>query len=82
MPEKAWSLYLLNAERTRRLRMREQSETFSTALDGGSEFHATFLHMLRDCMGAPGHGRVRDTDPFFVDCVLQLLMATRVLSYC
>nr|XP_023672483.1 protein CASC1 isoform X3 [Paramormyrops kingsleyae] len=82
VPEKAWSLYLLNAERTWRLRMREQSESFSTALDGGSEFHATFLHMLRDCMGAPGHGRVRDADPFFVDCVLQLLMATRVLSYC
>ncbi|XP_048876439.1 dynein axonemal intermediate chain 7 isoform X3 [Brienomyrus brachyistius] len=82
VPEKAWSLYLLNAERTCRLRIREQSESFSTALDGGSEFHATLLHMLRDGMGAPGHGRVRDADPFFVDCVLQLLMATRVLSYC
>ncbi|KPP80089.1 CASC1 protein-like [Scleropages formosus] len=81
VPEQAWSLFLVGAQRSKRLQMKEQSEHFSTNLLKGSEFHSTFLHMLRDGMSEGACVRLEDSSHFFVDCVLSLLQATRVLTH-
>ncbi|CAB1345768.1 unnamed protein product [Coregonus sp. 'balchen'] len=55
--EDSWCVYLLGAQRNQRLRIKEHSEAFSPELDPGSEFHSTFLHMLRDSMSPTGQER-------------------------
>ncbi|XP_046878778.1 dynein axonemal intermediate chain 7 [Hypomesus transpacificus] len=79
--EEAWSVYLLGAQRSQRLRIRESSEAFSTELHPGSEFHSTFLHMLRDYTSPAGLDRSRKSHYQFVDTVQQLLCATQPLTY-
>uniref|UniRef100_A0A8C8HG56 Dynein axonemal intermediate chain 7 n=1 Tax=Oncorhynchus tshawytscha TaxID=74940 RepID=A0A8C8HG56_ONCTS len=77
--EDSWCVYLLGARRSQRLRIKEHSEAFSPELDPGSEFHSTFLHMLRDGMSPAG--QERRSHHLFVDAVHRLLRATRPLTY-
>ncbi|KAJ8381931.1 hypothetical protein SKAU_G00027090 [Synaphobranchus kaupii] len=81
VPEEAWSLFLLGAQRSQCLEMKEWSESFSLELADDSEFHSTFLHMLKDSMTLAGWRRVQETHHLFIDCVHSLLCATRVLTY-
>ncbi|XP_072528979.1 dynein axonemal intermediate chain 7 [Salminus brasiliensis] len=81
VPEKAWSLYLLGAQRSQRLRMAERSEAFSLELAEGTEFHSTFLHMLRDSMSPEGRARTDHSHHLYIDTVQRLLRATRVLTF-
>ncbi|XP_029598335.1 dynein axonemal intermediate chain 7 [Salmo trutta] len=77
--EDSWCVYLLGARRSQRLRIKEHSEAFSPELDPGSEFHSTFLHMLRDGMSPAG--QERRSHHLFVEAVHRLLRATRPLTY-
>ncbi|XP_063073646.1 dynein axonemal intermediate chain 7 [Engraulis encrasicolus] len=77
----AWSLYLLGAQRSQRLAMSEGSPAFSPQLAPGTEFHSTFLHMLRDVMSEASNQRVRSSHHLYVETVQSLLSATRVLTY-
>ncbi|XP_043093753.1 dynein axonemal intermediate chain 7 [Puntigrus tetrazona] len=79
--EEAWSLYLLGAQRNQHLKMKEQDDSFSPGLAEGSEFHSTFLHMLRQDMSTEGQARVRQSHYLYTDTVQRLLCATRVLTY-
>nr|A6H8T2.2 RecName: Full=Dynein axonemal intermediate chain 7 [Danio rerio] len=79
--EKAWSLYLLGAQRNQHLKMKEQEDSFSPELAEGSEFHSTFLHMLRQDLSTEGQARVRQSHHLYIDTVQRLLCATRVLTY-
>ncbi|KAM9845823.1 dynein axonemal intermediate chain 7 [Aulostomus maculatus] len=81
VPEGRWSLYLLGAERSQKLEMTEVSESFSPTHSPGSEFHSTFIHMLRDDVSAEGLARTRTCNHLFADTVRSLLCATRPLSY-
>ncbi|KAJ8392335.1 hypothetical protein AAFF_G00076990 [Aldrovandia affinis] len=81
VPAEAWSVFLLGAQRSQRLEMKEWSETFSPELADDSEFHSTFLHMLKDVMTLTGWRRVQESHYLFVDNVHRLLHATRVLTY-
>uniref|UniRef100_A0A672QC00 Dynein axonemal intermediate chain 7 n=1 Tax=Sinocyclocheilus grahami TaxID=75366 RepID=A0A672QC00_SINGR len=79
--EEAWSLYLLGAQRNQHLKMKEHDDSFSPELAEGSEFHSTFLHMLRQDMSTEGQARVRQSHYLYTDNVQSLLCATRVLTY-
>ncbi|XP_017570890.1 dynein intermediate chain CFAP94, axonemal [Pygocentrus nattereri] len=81
VPEKAWSLYLLGAQRTQHLKMTERSSEFSPELAEGTEFHSTFLHMLRDSMSLEGRARVGHSHHLYIHTVQRLLYATRVLTF-
>lgn len=79
--EKAWSLYLLGAQRSQRLKMKEHDDSFSPELAEGSEFHSTFLHMLRQDMSIEGQEKMLQSHYLYTDAVQRLLCATRVLTY-
>lgn len=79
--ETDWSLYMLSTKRSQRLKISESSETFSEELHDGSEFHTTLYHMIREDCGAEATERLRLSHHLFVDCVYELLSATRVLTY-
>lgn len=81
MPEEAWSLYLLGAQRSQRLKMTEKNGMFSPELAKDTEFHSTFLHMLRDVVSQKGRGRLDHTHYLFVHTVHRLLCATRLLTF-
>ncbi|MBN3317521.1 CASC1 protein, partial [Atractosteus spatula] len=79
--EEEWSLYLLSTQKAMRLKNREYCESFSTELAEGSEFHSTFLHMLKERMCDAALDRINHSHYLFIDCVQKLLYATRVLTY-
>ncbi|XP_077196356.1 dynein axonemal intermediate chain 7 isoform X2 [Paroedura picta] len=79
--EENWTLYMFNAQRSQQLKITEDSEAFSKAIADESEFHSTLFHLLKDTASEAALDRVKEAHYLFVDCVYQLLMATRVLSY-
>lgn len=81
VPEQAWSLYLLGAQRSKKLEVGERSKAFSADHAPGSEFHSTFIHLLRDSMSADGVARARGSHYLFVSTVQSLLCGTRPLMY-
>uniref|UniRef100_A0A3P9CP33 Dynein axonemal intermediate chain 7 n=1 Tax=Maylandia zebra TaxID=106582 RepID=A0A3P9CP33_9CICH len=81
VPKDSWSLYLLGAQRSRKLAITETSEAFSPDHYPGSEFHSTFIHLLQDTMSPDGVARTRNSHHLFVDTVQSLLCATRPLMY-
>ncbi|KAM6984777.1 dynein axonemal intermediate chain 7 [Aplochiton taeniatus] len=78
----AWSVYLLGSQRSQKLKIKEQSPAFSPELYPGSEFHSTFLHMLRDGMSHEGQEISQASHHLYVDTVQTLLSATRPFNYC
>ncbi|XP_070847717.1 dynein axonemal intermediate chain 7 [Chaetodon trifascialis] len=81
VPQDSWSLYLLGAQRSHKLKITEKSEAFSPDHCPSSEFHSTFIHMLQDNMNPDGIARTRESNYLFVDTVQNLLCATRPLMY-
>ncbi|KAM6895697.1 dynein axonemal intermediate chain 7 [Xenentodon cancila] len=81
VPEDLWTLYLVRAQRSKKLEISEKSEGFSPDHYPGSEFHLTFVHMLQDDMSPDGIARTRKSHHLFVDTVQSLLCATRPLVY-
>ncbi|KAM3588296.1 uncharacterized protein V6R79_025724 [Siganus canaliculatus] len=81
VPKDSWSLYLLGAQRSQKLGIRETTEAFCTDLYPGSEIHSTFIHMLQDDMSPDGIARTRGSSYQFVDTVQSLLCATRPFMY-
>lgn len=81
VPEQSWSLYLLGAQRSKKLELTERSEAFSPDHTPGSEFHSTFIHILQDSMSAEGLARARGSHCLFVSTVQSLLCGTRPLMF-
>ncbi|CAH2278497.1 Hypothetical predicted protein [Pelobates cultripes] len=79
--DESWSLYMLNSQRTQRLKISESSETFSDELFEHSELHSTLYHMIKDYASAGAVEALQHSHHLFVDCVYQLLSMTKVLTY-
>ncbi|XP_024913209.1 dynein axonemal intermediate chain 7 isoform X3 [Cynoglossus semilaevis] len=77
----SWHLYLLGAQMSQKLEMRENGQTLSLDHHPGSEFHSTFIHMLQEDMSDDGRARSRDSSFLFVNTVQSLLCATRPLMF-
>nr|XP_056702592.1 dynein axonemal intermediate chain 7 [Euleptes europaea] len=76
-----WALYMFNGQRAQKLKITEDSETFSKAIAEESEFHSTLFHLLKDTACEAALERAQNAHHLFVDSVYQLLLATRVLTY-
>ncbi|XP_023574809.1 protein CASC1 [Octodon degus] len=76
-----WALYMFSGDRAQRLKINEDSESFSEALAEGTEFHSTLFHMVKDAASKEAVERVRSSSCLFVDSVCYMLLSTRVLSY-
>ncbi|XP_034019519.1 protein CASC1 isoform X2 [Thalassophryne amazonica] len=79
--EGSWRLYLLGAQKIRKLKVTEDSECFSPEHYPGSEFHSTLFHMMQDDMSPDGIVNITKSSYQFVDAVQNLLCATRPLAY-
>ncbi|XP_062050930.1 dynein axonemal intermediate chain 7 isoform X2 [Lepus europaeus] len=76
-----WELLLFSGDRAQRLRMEEDSESFSEALREDTEFHSTLFHMVKDFASTEAMDRVRAPPCLLIDSVCHLLFSTRLLSY-
>lgn len=81
VPEQSWSLYLLGTQRSKKLELTEECEAFSPDHAPGSEFHSTFIHILRDTMSVEGVAQAGGSHYLFVSTVESLLCGTRPLTY-
>lgn len=72
---------MFNGQRAQKLKITEMSEKFSKAIADNSEFHSTLFHLLKDTASEGALERVKGAHYLFIDCMYQLLMATRILSY-
>ncbi|XP_070410538.1 dynein axonemal intermediate chain 7 isoform X2 [Nothobranchius furzeri] len=81
VPKSSWSLYLLGAQRSKKLEMTEDSEAFSSEHHPNSEFHSTFIHLLQDSLSPDGLDRTKTSYCMFIDTIQSLLHSTRPLVY-
>ncbi|XP_037059890.1 dynein intermediate chain CFAP94, axonemal isoform X5 [Peromyscus leucopus] len=79
--DRLWGLLMFNGDRAQMLKIREDSEMFSEALQEETEFHSTLYHMVKDFASAEAMERVRHSNCQFIDSVCHMLLSTRVLSY-
>ncbi|XP_036036473.1 protein CASC1 isoform X3 [Onychomys torridus] len=76
-----WGLLMFSGDRAQMLKIREESDVFSEALQEDTEFHSTLYHMVKDFASAEAMERVRHSNCQFIDSVCHMLLSTRVLSY-
>ncbi|XP_012880523.1 PREDICTED: protein CASC1 [Dipodomys ordii] len=80
-PAADWALLLFSGQRAQRLRLTEDSDAFSEAVEEGTEFHSSLFHMVGDFASPDALDRIRGVAARHVDAVCQLLLATRLLSF-
>ncbi|KAL3842018.1 hypothetical protein ACJMK2_020090 [Sinanodonta woodiana] len=81
VPEEDWALYLMTKRRGMKLRMVEFDDTFNDELAEGTQFRSNLYHLLISTGSDEAKERIKETSYEFVDCVQQLLMATKILTY-
>ncbi|XP_053384527.1 dynein axonemal intermediate chain 7-like [Mercenaria mercenaria] len=79
--EEDWSLFLMTKRRSMKLKMTEFDETYSEEHAEGTDFKSNLYHLLMDVSSADAKERIKDTNFEFIDCVQQLLSATKLLTY-
>lgn len=72
---------MFSGDRAQRLKINENSETFSEALKEETEFHSTLYHMVKDFASQKAMEKVRSSSCQLIDSVCYMLLSTRVLSY-
>ncbi|XP_047595954.1 dynein axonemal intermediate chain 7 isoform X5 [Lutra lutra] len=76
-----WTLLMFSGDRAQRLKINENSETFSEALKEETEFHSTLYHMVKDFASQKAMEKIRSSSCQLIDSVCYMLLSTRVLSY-
>ncbi|XP_023421076.2 dynein axonemal intermediate chain 7 isoform X2 [Cavia porcellus] len=76
-----WALFMFSGDRAQRLKIQEDSASFSEALGEDMEFHSTLYHMVKDFASKEAMERTRSSSCQFIDSVCYMLLSTRVLSY-
>merc|ERR1712110_234503 len=80
--EEDWWVFLATKRRVTKLKMTEFDDNFSDEPEGdGDEFKSNIYHLMKDITSETAQQRVQDSSYQFVDCVEQLLRATKVLTY-
>ncbi|KAL4224695.1 Protein casc1 [Mactra antiquata] len=79
--EEDWSLFLMTKRRSMKLKMTEFDDGYDEELAEGTEFRSNLYHLLLENVSAEAKERIKDSDYQFVDCVQQLLSATKILTY-
>ncbi|KAL3842016.1 hypothetical protein ACJMK2_020088 [Sinanodonta woodiana] len=81
LPEEDWALYLMTKRRGMKLKMVEFDDTFNDELAEGTQFKSNLYNLLLSIGSEQVKERIKETSYEFVDCVQQLLMATKILTY-
>ncbi|KAG2460348.1 CASC1 protein, partial [Polypterus senegalus] len=76
-----WKIYMVSSRRAMRLKITEYSDAFSDDLAENSEFHSTFLHMIKDGISEEALEQMNQSHFLFIDCMQKLLNATKVLTF-
>ncbi|XP_032288512.1 protein CASC1 isoform X3 [Phoca vitulina] len=76
-----WTLLMFSGDRAQRLKINEDSEAFSEALQEETEFHSTLYHMVKDFASKKAMEKIRSSNCQFIDSVCYMLLSTRLLSY-
>ncbi|XP_053575058.1 dynein axonemal intermediate chain 7 [Bombina bombina] len=79
--EDSWTLYMLSAQRSQRMKISEASENFSDDPYDHSNFHSTLYHIVKDFSSPQAMETVTNSQHHFVDCTYQILQMTKVLTY-
>lgn len=72
---------MFSGNRAQRLKINENSETFSEALKEETEFHSTLYHMVKDFASKEAMEKIKSSNCQFIDSVCYMLLSTRLLSY-
>ncbi|XP_045321405.1 dynein axonemal intermediate chain 7 isoform X5 [Leopardus geoffroyi] len=76
-----WTLLMFSGDRAQRLKINENSETFSEALKEETEFHSTLYHLVKDFASKEAMEKIRSSKCQFIDSVCYMLLSTRLLTY-
>ncbi|XP_027448835.1 protein CASC1 isoform X7 [Zalophus californianus] len=76
-----WTNLMFSGDRAQRLKINENSEAFSEALQEETEFHSTLYHMVKDFASKKAMEKIRSSNCQFIDSVCYMLLSTRLLSY-
>ncbi|XP_034883941.1 protein CASC1 isoform X6 [Mirounga leonina] len=76
-----WTLLMFSGDRAQRLKINEDSEAFSEALQEETEFHSTLYHMVKDFASKKAMEKIRSSNCQVIDSVCYMLLSTRLLSY-
>ncbi|KAM5173872.1 dynein axonemal intermediate chain 7 isoform 1-T1 [Callospermophilus lateralis] len=76
-----WVLLMFSGDRAQRLKMDENSDSYSEALKEGTEFHSTLYHMLKDVASREAMEKINNSNCLFIDSVCHMLLSIRFLSY-
>ncbi|XP_050403844.1 dynein axonemal intermediate chain 7 [Patella vulgata] len=79
--EEDWSVYKSTKTRAMKLKTTEISDEFSDELAENTEFRSNLYHLMKITISEEGMDRIEKTDYKYIDCVQQLLQATKVLTY-
>lgn len=79
--EEAWSLFLMTKRRCMKLKMTEFDEAYNEDMAEGVNFKSNLYHLLLEHSSEEAKTRIHETSFQYMDCVHQLLSATKVLTY-
>lgn len=81
LPEEDWSLFLMTKRRCMKLNMTEFDEIYSEEYAEGTHFKSNMYHLIKETVSEEAKERITNTSNQYIDCVTQLLSATKVLTY-
>lgn len=79
--EEDWSLFNIGTHSSCKLRMKEEDSELSEDLAENTQFHSDLYHMVLDGASEKAQQRVKASNFLFIDCVYQLLNATKIITY-
>ncbi|EDO43086.1 predicted protein, partial [Nematostella vectensis] len=79
--EEDWSLYLVTTRSSCKLKLKEEDSEFSETNADNTQLHSNLYHMIRDDTTPEALQRIKESNFLFVDCVYQLLSATKIITY-
>ncbi|BFZ05042.1 hypothetical protein BsWGS_08084 [Bradybaena similaris] len=79
--EEEWSVFMASKRQVKKLKMTEFDEVFSEECPEEMQFKSTLYHLISSVASESAMDRIKETNFQFVECLYQLLTATRVLTY-
>ncbi|KAL9955781.1 hypothetical protein ACROYT_G037160 [Oculina patagonica] len=79
--EEDWSLFNIGTHSSCKLRMKEEDSDLSEDLAENTQLHSDLYHMVLDGASEEAQQRVKSSNFLFIDCVYQLLNATKIITY-
>uniref|UniRef100_A0A0B7AJV5 IC97/Casc1 N-terminal domain-containing protein n=1 Tax=Arion vulgaris TaxID=1028688 RepID=A0A0B7AJV5_9EUPU len=79
--EEEWSVYMATKRRVVKLKLSEYEESFNEESQNEAMFRSNLYHLVATITSENAQTRINETNFQFIDCVYQLLKATRVLTY-